>query len=243
MSEEPEEGMPFVLDGVTQIEDTEGVVLAEPLVAPWTWTQPLVNFPSRTDWEQVRLRERHPGGVPYGYRATKAKYAEQFQELLDGRTPFPAPVVSSLPARALTFPVPGPVLKLAEFARELSWEVRMQYAQGNMPHAATGRAGALKDLIGLRFGAHPMTDRQAYAVCSRPAGGGTWAWGSVMIWGPDLSPYGGCGITELKDYLVHPDRSADVLKSWVSVIRWQRAEQAAAVKARPKVPAKPKDVG
>lgn len=158
---------------------------------------------------------------------------------------FPAPVVSLRAATRTTRPLPAPVLKLAEFAREHSWEVRTQYSQGHMPHATTGRPGALKDLIALRFGAHPMTDRQAYAVYSRnvsPSGASlsTWTWGSVMIWGPDLPPYGGCGIEHLKTYLQAP---AEVDLEWVADIRALRAAQAAAVKAKPKAPAKPKDVG
>lgn len=160
--------------------------------------------------------------------------------------PFPAPVHSSRTSEAVdawTRGAPASVLKLAEFAREHSWEVRTQYSRGCMPHATTGRPGALKDLIGLRFGAHPMTERQAYAVYSRNASGGTWTWSSVMIWGPDLPPYGGCGTAELKDYLTHVTMPVTEIDQWVKRIRSMRAEQAAAVKARPKAPAKPKEVG
>jgi hypothetical protein len=99
--------------------------------------------------------------------------------------PFPAPLIESRSSssRTMTNLCPSSVMKLAEFAREYSWEVRTQFSQGCIPHATTGRPSALKDLIGLRFGAHPMTQRQAYAVYSRNASGGAWTWSSIMIWG------------------------------------------------------------
>lgn len=174
---------------------------------------PLHCFPMRIDWE-----------------ATLPILAAE---------PFPAPVRTS---RELdNAPRPAPVMKLAEFAREHSWEVWTQYSQGYVPHAITGRPGALKALIGLRFGAHPMTDRQAYAVYSRNASSGTWTWTSVAIWGPDLSPYLGCGITELKEYLREPDIPVVPLLAWVAMIEKGRAEHAALVKARPKTPPKPRE--
>lgn len=182
--------------------------------------------------------------IPFVTNAERVKIMLAHDPFAVTREPFPAPAYTSFDtpdvAKLIT---PVPVLKLGEFAREHSWEVRTQYSQGNMPHATTGRAGALKDLIALRFGAHPMTDRQAYAVYSRSAPSGTWTWSSVMIWGPDLPPYDGCGITDLKWYLDHAGLGAWFLHRWVAAIKKTRAEQAAAVKARPKAPAKPKEVG
>lgn len=141
------------------------------------------------------------------------------------REPFPAPVVSSLDALAslLAEPrsAPKPCVDLENFARGHGWDVRMQYAQGNYPHAITGRPGALKDSIALRFGAHPLTDRQAYAVYVRNAKpAGTWAWEFTSIWGPDLPPYTGCGITEIKAFLtMSPVTSGEVMKLWVEELR------------------------
>jgi hypothetical protein len=154
--------------------------------------------------------------------------------------PFPAPLIESRSSssRTMTNLCPSSVMKLAEFAREYSWEVRTQFSQGCIPHATTGRPSALKDLIGLRFGAHPMTQRQAYAVYSRNASGGAWTWSSIMIWGPDLPPFAGCGITELKEFLRVPDRPTPNMLAWVNVIKHRREQQAAEVKARPKAPAK-----
>lgn len=146
--------------------------------------------------------------------------------------PYPAPVTHSRGPLPLTFPIPKPAALLAELAREHSWEVRMQYSQGNVPHSTTGAPGALRDLIGLRFGAHPITPRQAYAVYSRPAAGGTWAWSSVMIWGPDLPPFGGCGVTELKAYLMMPDASTEAIRTWVEDVRSIRGNAAALTKRR-----------
>lgn len=169
---------------------------------------PLVCFPLRTDWEGTL-----PGGL---------------------REPFPAPALPFRQSRALTFPIPSAVLALAGYAREQSWEVRTQYSQGNVPHGTTGKPSVLKDVIGLRFGAHPMTDRQAYAVYSRNASGAAWTWSSVMIWGPDLPPYGGCGITDLKEFLREPDRPAPNMLAWVGVIRHRRERQEIEQKARAK---------
>ena len=149
---------------------------------------------------------------------------------------FPAPLVTSRESMALTFPLPAACASLAEFAREQGWEVRMQYAQGYSPHGTTGRPGALKDSIALRFGAHPLTERQAYAVYERTASGGAWGW-STMIWGPDLPPYAGCGVEQLRTYLATPGMFAHDLKSWVAQIKDLRAAQAAASKARTKTAA------
>lgn len=182
--------------------------------------------------------------IPFVTSAQRVKIMLGHDPFAVTREPFPAPRRTSRDDPTTWHLLyPAPVLKLAEFAREHSWEVRTQYSQGHMPHATTGRPGPLRDLIALRFGAHPMTDRQAYAVYSRPAGGGTWTWGGVMIWGPDLPPYGGCGITELREYLgdhAFNDSTSQVL-SWAIAVKEHRAEQEAAVKAKPKAPAKPKE--
>lgn len=133
---------------------------------------------------------------------------------------FPAPEVTSHDLS--DFVIPRAALSLAEFGREQSWEVKVQYSRGNAPHAKTGQPGALRDFVAVRFRGHPMTDRQAYAVYSRPAGphAGTWTWSSVMIWGPDLPPYAGCGITELKAYLMMcADSSAEGLASWIETLK------------------------
>lgn len=199
------------------------------------------------DWDVV------PGAaVPIGEWHPTVGYPSPGQGALVlavTREPFPAPNIISRIEDSWPLIAPRPVMALAEFAREHSWEVRTQYSQGHMPHATTGRPGVLKDLIALRFGAHPMTNRQAYAVYSRSVppnrfhAPSTWTWGSVMIWGPDLPPYGGCQLADLKTYLVFPDWSTELLLTWVSNIKQLRAEQEAAVKARPKAPAKPKEAG
>jgi hypothetical protein len=101
-------------------------------------------------------------------------------------------------------PVPAPALKLAEYAREQSWEVRAQYTCGSFPHGTTGRPGAEQHVISLRFGGHLMTDRQAYAIYSRAVAGGTWTWRSVAVWGPDLPPYLGLDVTGLRAFILTP---------------------------------------
>lgn len=137
------------------------------------------------------------------------------------REPFPAPVRTSRSPLAEMMATPDAALRLAEFAREHGWEVRTQFAQGHYPHATTGRPGALKDTIALRFGGHGLTDRQAFAVYVRNAEpAGTWAWEYVMVWGPDLPPYAGCGITELKAFLMMSAvTSGEVIKLWVEELK------------------------
>lgn len=117
--------------------------------------------------------------------------------------------------------VPAPVMTLAEYAREASWEVWLQYSRGRFPHGTTGRPGAEKHVIGMRFGAHPMTGRQAYAVYSCAVSGGAWTWGSIAVWGPDLPPYLGCGVTELRAYLGEYAAGVDteVIKLWIDDLR------------------------
>ena len=130
--------------------------------------------------------------------------------------------------------VPQPVLSLAEYARENSWEVRAQYTRGRFPHGSTGRPGAEKHVISLRFGGHPMTDRQAYAIYSSSVAGTlAWTWGSIAIWGPDLPPFLGCDVTALKTYLGEMC-TADTteINVWVSGMRVIKANAEWARKAR-----------
>lgn len=153
--------------------------------------------------------------------------------------PYPKPVVTSRQESA--FLAPRPVLHLAEFALELGWDVRKQYAQGYPPHGSTGRPGALKDSIAVIFGNHPLTDRQAYACYEKTASGSAWSWNGIMIRGSDVTPYAGCGVEHLKYFLSTPDMPAHLVAEWVSGIKRLRAEQAAAVKARPKAAPKGKE--
>lgn len=133
----------------------------------------LVAFPLRVEWE----RTQPPAAAD----------------------PYPAPIHTS--HEGWEIPIPVGAQRLAQFAREASWEVITQCAQGAMPHATTGRPGGLCTTVGLRFGRHPMTDRQAYAV-SRRSGTGSWAWDSLMIWGPDLPPKKLSTLAELKAFLL-----------------------------------------
>lgn len=202
------------------------------------------------DWDVV------PGAaVPIGEWHPTVGYPSPGQGALVlavTREPFPAPNIISRIEDSWPLIAPRPVVTLAEFAREHSWEVRSQYSQGNMPHAITGRPGALKDLIALRFGAHPMTDRQAYAVYSRSATitglarhTGTWTWTSFMIWGPDLMPSKIFDLAALKAYLMMaPDSGADALADWARDLRSiEENRKALAKRTAAARPAKPKEVG
>lgn len=158
----------------------------------------------------------------------------------------PAEVVAEFPKPSYVGPVgwsevleqiqvPQPVLSLAEYARENSWEVRAQYTRGRFPHSTTGRPGAEKHVISLRFGEHPMTDRQAYAIyASSVTGAAAWAWGSIAVWGPDLPPFLGCGVTELREFL-SCDAGAQFergIEAWVRDIKRRQGDAEQARKAR-----------
>lgn len=95
---------------------------------------------------------------------------------------YPEPVHTSRDSWMI--PLPTSVMRLAEFAREAGWDVRTQFSRGCTPHGATGRPGPLRDLIGVTFGNHPMTNRLAVAIYARPVGGRSWTWQSMVIAGP-----------------------------------------------------------
>lgn len=149
------------------------------------------------------------------------------------REPFPAPVYSSRELTDIARVTPEPAHALAGFAIKHGWDVRVQYALGRFPHATTGRPGALKDSIALRFGGHAETERQAFAVYVRAhAPAGTWSWQSIMIWGPDLPPYAGCGLARLKDFLMDaPGAEAASLLAWVQMLKAEVAARAVLAEA------------
>lgn len=165
---------------------------------------PLVCFPLRGEWEALRGSER---------------------------AAYPAPERTSRDGAPAD--IPSAVGKLAQFAREASWEVRVQESVGNVPHGSTGRPTGLKRLIALRFGAHPMTDRQAYVVYETTVNKVAWKPRSIMIWGPDLNPYAHCGMNELRTYLRdltwHDTRQ---INAWVAAIEKARREVEAFQKRR-----------
>jgi hypothetical protein len=143
--------------------------------------------------------------------------------------PFPAPEASSRTPWPTELEVPSSVLKLRwEAEQKWGWLVKTQYARGRMPHATTGRPGALVHTVALRFGGHRLTGRQAYAVYRSPVARLAWAWGGVWIWGPDLPPFGQCGVTELREFLIDGGR---VHGRWMDDIRQRKVEQAQRVKA------------
>jgi hypothetical protein len=119
----------------------------------------------------------------------------------------------------LDAPMPESVMKLAEFAREAGWEVRVQYARGNGIHGSTGKPTGLVHSLAVRMGNHPMTDAQAVAVY---VSGSSWTWKSIWVSGPELPPFGAAGLTELKEWL---DAAGDVPPGWYSTIAERVAEQ------------------
>lgn len=144
---------------------------------------------------------------------------------------YPAPEWSSRDPWPDGVAEPSAVAKLRADGSGWGWTVRTQYSRGRVPHATTGRAGVVRDAFALRFGCHALAaGRAAYAV---HRGG---VWDGVWVWGPDLPPFGMCGVTELREYLEHAGRMD---AAWLKTIRDRRAEQAGAAKARAKTGARP----
>jgi hypothetical protein len=129
---------------------------------------------------------------------------------------------------------PLPVLKLAEFSRENSWEAEMRYCRGNGVHAGHGRAMGLRHSIALRFHDHPVTARTAIAVYESPVTKIAWTWASVWVMGPDLPPCGALSLAELKEFLAEPGRPSGWFES-IKKAAWERSQEAKArAKSRPK---------
>lgn len=137
------------------------------------------------------------------------------------REAFPAPLVTSRDAWDGSG-APSPVLKLAEKAREASWDVRVQRSRGCAPHAATGRAGAVK----WRYAVVLSKDggrRSAYAVYAETT------WASVMLWGADRAWFPAASVSDLAEYVAAGGEMAD---GWYDAIRRRGADAEVRRKAR-----------
>lgn len=161
------------------------------------------------------------GAVPVAYRRI-------WPELLEQLPAHPAPAVTSRQPEPEGARYPSAVLKLAERAREAGWQVLQQYARGNGVHGGHGRATAVRDSYALRFGGHPLTHRQAYAVYHGAA------WKSIALRGPDLPPFTGASVTDLAEFLEHPLWTQGELVAWVQAIRQRLADKAEAKAAAPR---------
>lgn len=147
----------------------------------------------------------------------------------------PAPEASSRAPWPDGVLAPGPVLKLAEEAREAGWEVALAYSRGFGAYRV--RQWQREEMISVRISGHPLTERRCFAIYRRTAGAkpGAWAWSQVYLWGPDLFPFGLCNITELRDFI---QKAGLVNTLWLGKVRRRvrEAEQRAAQAAenRPK---------
>lgn len=137
--------------------------------------------------------------------------------------PHPAPVGTSRDEMPTGIVVPGPVLKLAQRARESGWQVLVQYADGHGIHGITGRPTARRQSFAVRM---QCGSRRAVAVYKM---GSTAVWDGIWIFG-DRAPFGHAGVTELEQYLA---AGGDVLPSWFAEIVQRRdtAEERKKLKA------------
>lgn len=164
-------------------------------------------------------------GIPIGW-------GSRWEPPVD-RAEHPAPQWTSIQAMPDDVDIPGPVVKLAEYVRDLGWDTRIQYARGNGIHGITGKPTILKHSFALKVGNHDRSERYAVAVYEVPVKGGTASWGSIWIWGPDLPWFGQCGILDLKQFLsdVAFD-SVPALNLWMDMVRARVERQAREVKER-----------
>lgn len=150
---------------------------------------------------------------------------------------YPAPEHTSRDPWPEGFTTPGPVLQLRKLAETEGWSVRLQYSRGRMPHAGTGRPGALVHTVALQA-FHPETRSRLVALyvvpVENPAGK---KWDGVLISSPKIPPYAGCSITDGKAFLQARGR---VLPSWLDAIR---ARNAAKVKSPSRSTSKRRESG
>jgi hypothetical protein len=220
-----------------EFEEAEGREL-EGALSGFSSEPPLVCFPLRIDWENAQ-RPRAQMSPQEAWLAG---------EEVEGKAPHPEPEVvggwRTDSAHRVSWGLkplegegvevyPAPVLKLAEHARETSWEVRMRYTRGHGMHATQGKPIALRHMIALAFGRHPMTDRQAVAVYEKPVSGGTWSW-STWVMGPDLPACGALLLAELEEFLAEPQLPVE----WFAEKR--RGAERKAREAKERAKARPK---
>lgn len=103
--------------------------------------------------------------------------------------------------------IPGPVCDVRERAEAEGWVTALAHSRGVRAGART-----VADQWSVRFRRGTW---QGYAVRSGDA------WKSVCVSGEALPPFLMLGVTELREWLEQPDRSAE----WYSVIRKRVAEQ------------------
>lgn len=146
----------------------------------------------------------------------------------------PPPVVAAQGAMPDGGGWPGPVSSLGAYAAAQGWSTKITYSRGYGLKRYRG-AWQEEELIAVRFGGHPDTGRQAYAVYRTIAGRASWTWRSVWVWGPDLPPFGQGGATDLREFLkLGPQWDVDSLSLWrnqveahVLDLEWEKAAKKA----------------
>lgn len=141
----------------------------------------------------------------------------------------PPPAHTSRQPLPAEFVLPVPAMKLAEVAREYSWEVAVTYSRGWGIHGVTGKPTAERHVVGVRIGGHPLSKRQASAVYESPVSRSAWTWSSMWVWGSDLMFVRLHLLEELHAFLA---AGGAVERAWVRQVRDRVAAQDAAKKAR-----------
>lgn len=108
-------------------------------------SEPLVCFPMKVD-------------LPEGFLSPSDKS-------------FPEPAATS--RNSVHIPTPAPVLTLLAYAERLSWESRLTYANGWMPHATTGKPLGPYETWALRL---KRGDCRAVAIRKGDAWNAFWTW-------------------------------------------------------------------
>jgi hypothetical protein len=91
-------------------------------------------------------------------------------------TSYPAPEVTS--RDGIAGAGKAAVTDALKYATERGWVGSSTYARGHLPHATTGRPGALSDSYAVR-----LRKGDRYAVAVYREAGQSWKWDSLYVWG------------------------------------------------------------
>lgn len=137
--------------------------------------------------------------------------------------PHPTPVTTSRDEMPEGIVQPGPVLKLAQRAREAGWQVYVQYADGYGIHSRLGTPTARVQSFAVRAQCAGKRVVAVYKISSAAVWDGIWIFG-------DRAPFGKAGVTELEQYI---DVGGAVPPEWFAEIVQRRdtAEERKKLKA------------
>lgn len=139
--------------------------------------------------------------------------------------PHPAPEVTSRHPWPDGFEIPAAVRWLRRDAEECGWYVRLQYARGMAVHVKSGKPTSLVQSVAMRFAR--FDGRGAVAVYQSPVARRSWTWVMVHVFSPDVQPFAGMNISDLREYL---ENEGKIGPRWIAHIKAREEAKAAAAK-------------